>query len=78
LKHGGGFRFLPGPPFFYGFMVNILISIFRSVAALLGLLIAGSMAAAPFKPVAPATAIDLNPDPDPDPDVVEVKGKAIP
>jgi FtsP/CotA-like multicopper oxidase with cupredoxin domain len=50
-------------------MMNNLILIFRSVVALLGLLIAHSLAAAPFKPVAPATAIDLNPDPD----VVEVK-----
>ncbi len=49
--------------------MNNITSIFRCIAALLGLLIAGSLAAAPFKPVAPATAIDLNPDPD----IVEVK-----
>lgn len=49
--------------------MNNISSIFRCIAALLGLLIAGSLAAAPFKPVAPATAIDLNPDPD----IVEVK-----
>ena len=48
--------------------MNNITSIFRSVAALLGLLIAHSIAAAPFKSVAPTTAIDLNPHPD----IVEV------
>ena len=41
---------------------------FQCVVVLLGLLIAQSIAAAPARPIAPASAVDLNPDPD----VVEV------
>jgi FtsP/CotA-like multicopper oxidase with cupredoxin domain len=39
------------------------------ILALLGLLVSGALAAAPARPIAPATAPDLNPDPD----IVEVE-----
>ena len=42
---------------------------FQGVLVLLGLLIAQSIAAAPARPIAPASAVDL----DSDPDVVEVE-----
>ena len=48
--------------------MNIKSVSFQGVLVLLGLLIAQSIAAAPARPIAPASAADLNPDPD----VVEV------